>query len=293
MDWVGGDPLASPLSLAGSSASTVGSRRSHVSGSATSFMQEVTVTTVMLGLEELIHGCNKAIKIPVNVRCEACKGRGHVFVRSAGGGGGGDAEQCGGFSVNDDGTIASPSTRSGSDHYYLVADRVACEQCRTRGSFTVQQKRELKLPPGVRDGYTYKVPDLPASVMFMCDLPPGVSRRDDDLCMTIDISLTEMLVGYSRALVLPYKSAKTVDVSVPGVIQEGCHWMVRGAGLPNQLRPERRGDLVLDFCIRYPRVGLCQEDVRRLLSDTPAKPLTARNVVAITPEVYDRWKVEE
>ncbi|KAG5854124.1 hypothetical protein ANANG_G00034230 [Anguilla anguilla] len=94
--------------------------------------------------------------------------------------------------------------------------------------------------------------NIPADVVFVVkDKPHPVFRRDgSDIIYPTQISLRDALCGCTvQARTL---DGRTVSVTMKDVIRPGTKKRVPGEGLPHHKRPEQRGDLVVEFGVKFP-----------------------------------------
>ncbi|XP_064355260.1 dnaJ homolog subfamily B member 1 isoform X1 [Dromaius novaehollandiae] len=94
--------------------------------------------------------------------------------------------------------------------------------------------------------------NVPADVVCVLrDKPHGVFRRDGaDLVYPAHISLREALCGCT--IQAPTLDGRTIPVAFQEVLRPGAKRRLPGEGLPFPRDPERRGDLVLEFHVRFP-----------------------------------------
>lgn len=76
------------------------------------------------------------------------------------------------------------------------------------------------------------------------------TRRQDDLEVTLEISLLEALVGFTREL--HHLDGRMVQLQRDQVVQPNAVWRIAGEGMPKRQTPSQRGDLLVQFLIRYP-----------------------------------------
>ena len=76
-------------------------------------------------------------------------------------------------------------------------------------------------------------------------------RVGNDLKMTLYLSLSEALLGFTRKI--PHLDGRTVELEWNGTTAHLAERRVKGEGMPVTGRPDRFGDLVITYMINYPR----------------------------------------
>ncbi|CAB1425223.1 unnamed protein product [Pleuronectes platessa] len=83
------------------------------------------------------------------------------------------------------------------------------------------------------------------------DKPHPLFKRDgSDIVYTAKISLRDALCGCT--VNAPTLDNRTVTVSNTDVVQPGMKRRVSGEGLPYHKRPDRRGDLIVEYEVKFP-----------------------------------------
>ncbi|KAG5278153.1 hypothetical protein AALO_G00095770 [Alosa alosa] len=112
--------------------------------------------------------------------------------------------------------------------------------------------------------------NIPADVVFVVkDKPHAVFRRDgSDIVYPAKITLREALCGCT--VNAPTLDGRTVTVAMQdAVVHPGMKRRMTGEGLPLPKHPERRGDLVVEFEVKFP------ERLSQSARDTIAQVLPA------------------
>ncbi|XP_038640478.1 LOW QUALITY PROTEIN: dnaJ homolog subfamily B member 1-like [Scyliorhinus canicula] len=94
--------------------------------------------------------------------------------------------------------------------------------------------------------------NIPADIIFVLkDKPHSVYKRNgSDIIYQAKISLREALCGCT--LSIPTLDKKTHMMTFKDVIQPGSQRRIASEGLPLPKQPDRRGDLVIEFHVRFP-----------------------------------------
>ncbi|XP_064842879.1 dnaJ homolog subfamily B member 1-like isoform X2 [Oncorhynchus masou masou] len=94
--------------------------------------------------------------------------------------------------------------------------------------------------------------NIPADVVFVVkDKPHPVFRRDgSDIIYPARVSLRDALCGCTVSA--PTLDGRTVTVTSRDVVKPGMKKRIVGEGLPLSKCPEKRGDMVLEFVVKFP-----------------------------------------
>nr|AYN74436.1 heat shock protein [Acipenser oxyrinchus oxyrinchus] len=94
--------------------------------------------------------------------------------------------------------------------------------------------------------------NIPADIIFVVkDKPHPVFKRDgSDLIYPAKVTLREALCGCT--VNAPMLDSRVIPVSFKDVIKPGMKWRIAGEGLPNPKNPDKRGDMVLVFEVKFP-----------------------------------------
>ncbi|XP_040892918.1 dnaJ homolog subfamily B member 1b [Toxotes jaculatrix] len=119
---------------------------------------------------------------------------------------------------------------------------------------------EVQIKKGWKEGTKITFPkegdetptNIPADVVFVLkDKPHPVFKRDgSDIIYTARISLRDALCGCT--VNSPTLDGRTVTVSSTDIVQPGMKRRVSGEGLPYPKRPDRRGDLIVEYEVKFP-----------------------------------------
>ncbi|XP_061701739.1 dnaJ homolog subfamily B member 1a isoform X2 [Syngnathoides biaculeatus] len=106
--------------------------------------------------------------------------------------------------------------------------------------------------------------NIPADVVFVVkDKPHPVFRREgSDIIYPAKISLRDALCGCTVSA--PTLDGRTITVTSRDVVKPGTKKRITGEGLPLSKWPNKRGDMILDFCVRFPdKLGQNTRDALR------------------------------
>jgi molecular chaperone DnaJ len=251
----------------GDSAGT--SRRVDLSG------RDVAVE-IAVDLEESVSGAEKELRIDQAVACGTCSGSG-----AAPGSGAETCTQCGGRgSVRTTqrtilGSIMqeSPCIACGGTGQVITEP---CKDCGGQGRVRSQDTLSVKVPAGVEDGTTLRIPGAGEAGLRGAragDLFVHVRVRPHKVFERIGDDLLAILpLTYAQAVLGAKLKVATLDgeaeVAIPAGTQPGERLMVRGQGIPH-LRSRGRGDLYIEVTIDVPKKASREE--KRLLEQMAPK----------------------
>lgn len=138
-----------------------------------------------------------------------------------------------------------------------------------RGTRSEDKILEVDIKQGWKEGTKITFPgegdetltNIPADIVFVVkDKPHAVFRRDgSDIVYPAKISLKEALCGCT--VNVPTLNGRSMQVAMQEIVRPGTKRRVTGEGLPLPKRPDRRGDLVVEFDIKFPdRLSQSQRD---------------------------------
>lgn len=121
-------------------------------------------------------------------------------------------------------------------------------------------RMEVRIPKGVHDGQRLRIAgqggvrpdgsrgDLYLHVVVTPD--PRFERDGDDLITTVDIGLTEAILGTEASV--PTVNGRVLSVRIPPETTHGARLRLRGQGL-NKGRSDERGDMLVRVQVRFPQ----------------------------------------
>nr|XP_046263191.1 dnaJ homolog subfamily B member 1b [Scatophagus argus] len=119
---------------------------------------------------------------------------------------------------------------------------------------------EVQIKKGWKEGTKITFPkegdqtptNIPADVVFVLkDKQHPVFKRDgSDIVYPARISLRDALCGCT--INAPTLEGKAVTVSTTDIVQPGMKRRISGEGLPYPKRPDRRGDLIVEYEVKFP-----------------------------------------
>ena len=119
---------------------------------------------------------------------------------------------------------------------------------------------EINIKPGWKEGTKVSFKEkgeqrpgrIPADVVFMIkDKPDEVFTRDgSNIRYRQKLSLKEALLG--KELQIPTLDSTMIPVNLDYIVNPNSQHLITGQGLPLVKEPHKRGDLIIDFEIKFP-----------------------------------------
>lgn len=218
-----------------------------------------------ISFEESFHGVTTTLQVRGQAPCSHCGGSGaeppnHPTPCPNCGGTGSVARNQGFFSFSE----ACPQCRGGG----VIIDN-PCTTCRGSGVEVRTRSIKVRIPAGVRDGATIRLPGKgnpgrnggPAGDLLVkvhVSPHPVFGRRADNLSVTVPISFSEATLG--TKLSVPTMDG-SVKVKIPSGTPSGKVFRVKGRGFPSGRG--KGGDLLAKVEIQVP--AKLSKDEKRLL----------------------------
>lgn len=232
-------------------------------------------TALDLDFVEAVFGAERELPARVPVTCDTCTGTGAAPGTSPQ-----TCTSCGGAgevrrvrqSILGQMVTTSPCPRCGGVGQEILSP---CPSCRGEGRVTQQRTYTVTVPPGVDDGATLRLSGKGAAGPR--GGPPGdlyvhlrvrpherFSRRGTELSCVLHVPMTAAALGASTVL-------ETLDgpeeITITPGTQSGREIRLRGLGVPDVHRRDRRGDLVVTVAVDVPTdLTARQEELLRQLA---------------------------
>lgn len=128
----------------------------------------------------------------------------------------------------------------------------------------VRTGARVRLRPGVRTGARVRLsPEL--SVVVTVLPHRRFQRNGDDLLLNLHVGVAEAVLGC--AVRVQTLMGNTLEVKVPGGIQNGQTVRLRGQGMPNPADANHRGDLFLQVFVDTPKPESLTDEQREFLEN--------------------------
>ncbi len=225
-------------------------------------------TSVRLSFADSLEGVQVTIPVELPATCPECSGSGAepgTFPRTCP-----DCEGRGVRSRNQG--IFSLSEPCPRCHGTGRVIEHPCHTCHGSGSVARTKRYSVRIPAGVRDGATVRLPrrGLPGAnggdngdlhVRVSVDPSPIFTRRDDDFVVDVPITFAEAALG--GEVDVPTPSGERVRVKVKAGSVDGTNLRVRGRGAP-RADGKGAGDLLARLRLVVPKkLSRAQQDALR------------------------------
>ncbi|NLG85012.1 MAG: molecular chaperone DnaJ [Firmicutes bacterium] len=228
-----------------------------------------------ISFEEAAFGLEKTIEVPRTEACAACRGTGAK--------GGTAVHTC--PACRGSGQVRfAQTTLFGQFVNVRTCDRcrgegkvieTPCPECQGRGRVKRTRKINVKIPPGVDNGFRVRVPGEgeaglrggpPGDLYVYLYVKPHRSfkREGDDIHSEVEISFAQAALGTALAI---ETLDGPVELKIPEGTQTGTVFRLRGHGVPH-LRGSGRGDHLVSVVVRTPtRLTPEQRELFRRLAE--------------------------
>ncbi len=228
-----------------------------------------------IDLFEAARGCAKKITIPRKEVCDDCRGSGCKKGTQPA-----QCRQCKGQGVvlvNQGFFRIQQTCRGCGGSGVIITD--PCAKCRGWGKMDVQRSLDFNLPPGVFDGFAFRLqgegsagaPGGPRGDLI-CEVRvrehPLLHRDGDHLYCRVPITFSQAALG--GPVLIPTLEG-TIEHMLPAGLQSGEFVTLQSKGMPS-LRSGRRGDLKVQVMVETPRtLSTKQEELLRELAELDNK----------------------
>jgi DnaJ-class molecular chaperone len=230
--------------------------------------------SVQLTLEECFSGTKRVLSVERNVLCKGCNGLGSKDKNGVR-----KCVSCDGTGVTKKGAITTVCCNSCKGKGISVNPNSVCIDC--KGAHVIKENKtlEVTVPPGVSpdskvviegmadEMYNYVTGNI---VIDIQQIPHAIYKRvKDDLTMTMRLSISEALVGFSKSLkdvdgrLFTVRMPPNKDVIKPGEVR-----VLHGRGMPKANSLDVRGDLYIHYEVDFP------DKVDKVYKDAMVKSLT-------------------
>jgi len=135
-----------------------------------------------------------------------------------------------------------------------------CTHCSGSKVDTAEQLISLFIERGMPDGYEIvsendgdeKPGEEPGDLIFRITAAPHkrFERKDNDLYMSMTITLLQALVGFSKTF--KHLDGHEVTITREFITKPGLQMVVSGEGMPHHGFPTQKGDLFITFTVQFP-----------------------------------------
>lgn len=207
-------------------------------------------------LEEVYYGINKNIKLKIKNYCKKCIGK---------------CDNCNGKGIINQiinmGFLTQMTTGpcdkcSGTGSSSKINKK--CTECNGDGIYETEQNANLAIPKGFDDGIKTLFEGLGEQPKFSSQKPGNLIleirvadhkqfiRKSYDLYTKININFLESIIG--KEIIIPYFDEEIkININQFGIINPTKNYIIKNKGLPILHSNIKRGNMVIDFNIDYPK----------------------------------------
>jgi DnaJ-class molecular chaperone len=141
----------------------------------------------------------------------------------------------------------------------------SCSDCKGEGTYEVDNLCNLKIPKGFEDGMKTVFNNLGEQPKKNTQIAGHLyleikivdhqlfTRKGNDLYYKVNINLTESILG--KEINIPYFD-ETIKININqfGVINPNKHYLIKNRGLPIMNTDNKKGNMILEFNITYPKI---------------------------------------
>lgn len=210
-----------------------------------------------LTFEEAVFGCKKTINVNVSEECSECHGKGGHNEKTCP-----DCHGTGQQTIEQRtmfGTFASRTTCS-TCHGKGKIYESKCSSCRGTGKINKNKDIELKVPAGVDTGNRLRLsgkgeaginggPNGDIYVEFSVREHPLFEREEDDIYLTLPITITEAVLGTKKDIPTLYG---TIKLTIPAGSSTNDKHRIKGKGVED-VQTGRKGDMYVVLDVHIPK----------------------------------------
>jgi molecular chaperone DnaJ len=220
---------------------------------------------VALSLTEIKYGvAPKRIQVKVKDKCESCDGHGVKDPNT-------DIIKC--ITCRGTGTVVQQM------HAFMIVQSTCpscygqgkiiksperlCKECKGEKYRDVLRSIEVRIPPGVSNGFTYSMPgagsydpdtsknmDMVLCFVHIVSQPIEIDYNTMDVHITIDVSLEELFTGIHKVHAVYGKDIDVINTS--HYIDPNQPIVHSGLGIPKSKSSSECGDLVVHINVKFP-----------------------------------------
>ncbi len=216
-----------------------------------------SIMRINLTFEEAVFGCKKTINVDVNEECDNCNGKGGHGEKTC--------PTChGSGQVTTEqrtllGTFMTRSTCSNCQGKGKIFE-TTCSKCRGTGRIKKNKDIEVKIPAGVDTGNQLRLAGKGEAgynggangdlyLEFNVKSHPLYEREDNDIYLTLPLTITEAILGCKKDVPTIYG---TVKLTIPDGSQTGDKHRLKGKGVED-VQTGRKGDMYVILKVIIPR----------------------------------------
>lgn len=214
---------------------------------------------ITIEFNEAVFGCEKDILIKKNTSCEVCDGTGaenKVFRKCS---------KCNGqgrIKINQRtpfGMISQVGRCDNCNGEGQIPEK-ECPHCDGKGVFENREKVKIKIPKGIDNGQTLRIPgggnatkngDDGDLYLLVRVKPHKIFKRDRfDIYMDLTISFSQAALGAEIAI--PTLNSEEIKIKVASGTQSGSVLRLKGRGIPVLNNPSHHGDQFVKIIVKTP-----------------------------------------
>jgi DnaJ family protein A protein 2 len=209
-----------------------------------------------VSLDDVYFGINKNMKFNIkyyckkcNIKCDNCNGKGTIN------------------QVIKMGFLTQLCTMNCDKCYgkcCVTKNNKSCPECKGDGYYETEQNANLGIPKGFDDNTRTLFENLGEQPMFKGQKPGNLilelkitehkyfTRRGNDLLYKVSISFIESIIG--KDIIINYFGEELkLNINQFGIINPTKKYMIKNKGLPLLNNVDKKGNLILEFDISYPK----------------------------------------